>query len=90
MSTTNLESIRKKLKWRALHRGIKEMDMVVGGFAEAHLAKMSEIQLAQFAEILEIPDQDLLAWATRQTPVPTAQKSALLEAMLRFRPQALR
>jgi antitoxin CptB len=87
MSETNLEITRKRLLWRATHRGIKEMDILVGGYARTHLAAMREAELAQFAELLEIPDQDLLAWATHQSPVPPDQQSNMLEAMLRFRPE---
>ena len=89
MCSSNLETIRKRLKWRATHRGIKEMDILLGGFAETHLTTMSESQLAEFAVILEIPDQDLLAWATRQEPIAIAYQSALLDAVLAFRPESL-
>ena len=89
MCSSNLETIRKRLKWRATHRGIKEMDILLGGFAETHLTTMSESQLAEFAVILEIPDQDLLAWATRQEPIATHHQSAMLDAVLAFRPESL-
>jgi len=90
MSASELEITRKRLKWRATHRGIKEMDMLVGGFAEVHLNSMGEAQLAAFAELLELPDQDLLSWATRQVAVPENQDSKLLRAVLSFRPEGLK
>ena len=90
MSSPDLEMIRKRLKWRATHRGIKEMDILIGGYAEAHLPSMSESQLEEFAIILEIPDQELLAWATRQEPIAVQHQSALLDAVLAFRPESLR
>ena len=90
MSSLNLENIRKRLKWRATHRGIKEMDILIGGFAETHLPSMSESQLEEFAVILEIPDQELLAWATRQEPIAARHQSALMNAILAFRPEKLR
>ncbi|MEO9167464.1 MAG: succinate dehydrogenase assembly factor 2 [Aestuariivirga sp.] len=86
MSETVLEITRKRLLWRATHRGIKEMDILVGGYAQRHLDVMREAELAHFAELLEIPDQDLLSWATHQSSVPPDQQSTMLEAMLRFRP----
>lgn len=79
--------LRKKLLWRATHRGIKEMDLIVGGFALQRLAAMTELELAEFADILEIPDQDLLSWLTRQESVPVALASPLLAAMLAFVPE---
>ena len=87
MSLTDLEITRKRLLWRATHRGIKEMDILVGGYAQLNLAKMGQTELTQFADLLEIPDQDLLSWATKQSSVPLEQQSAMLEAMLRFLPE---
>ena len=81
-----LTIIRKRLNWRANHRGIKEMDLLVGGFASQRLPNMSKTELNEFTEILEIPDQDLLSWVTAQTEIPTALQSPLLFEMLKFRP----
>ena len=87
MSETDLEITRKRLLWRATHRGIKEMDILVGGYAQKHLAAMTAVELAHFAELLEIPDQDLLSWATNQSSIPPPQQSAMLDGVLRFRPE---
>jgi antitoxin CptB len=87
MNLTDLEITRKRLLWRATHRGIKEMDILVGGYARLNLAKMGQAELTQFADLLEIPDQDLLSWATKQSTVPLEQQSAMLEDMLGFLPE---
>ena len=81
-----LDVIRKRLSWRASRRGIKEMDLLVGGFAEQHLATMNAAELQAFEAILDIPDQYLLAWVTQQEPVPLNQQSSLLNDLLNFRP----
>ena len=81
-----LEIIRRRLLWRASHRGIKEMDLIVGGYAQTHLASMIESELTDFAEILEIPDQQLLAWATNQETLPPESDSILLRSVLNHRP----
>jgi antitoxin CptB len=86
-ATDHIETTRKRLLWRATHRGIKEMDILVGGYASRQLAQMSEAELLHFAELLELPDQDLLRWATGLEPVPEALQSPMLEAMLNFRPE---
>ena len=80
------EITRKRLLWRATHRGIKEMDIIVGGFAKANLDFMDENRLKEFEILLEIPDQDLLAWATGQEDFPLDLNSALLLEMISFRP----
>ncbi len=80
----DLDPTRKRLLWRATHRGIKEMDIVVGGFAEAHLAGMNTNEINVFEAILEIPDQDLLSWMTKQETIPGDQDSELLRRILRM------
>jgi antitoxin CptB len=81
------EITRKRLLWRAKHRGIKEMDIVVGGFAELRLAEMSVGELALFEVLLEIPDQELLSWTTGQEAVPEKWKTPLLLEMIGYRPK---
>jgi antitoxin CptB len=85
--TPMLDVERRRLLWRATHRGIKEMDLIVGGYAEQHLARMEAQDLKVFAAILEIPDQLLLSWATQQEPIPDDQKSKMLDDVLAFRPR---
>jgi antitoxin CptB len=82
--------MRKRLLWRATHRGIKEMDLIVGGFANAALTNMDEATLIEFAAILELPDQHLLSWLTGQETVPPELNSKLLVDMLSFRPDVLK
>ncbi len=83
----HLDARRKRLLWRAMHRGIKEMDIIVGGFAQSTLQHMSDVDLAHFEQILDTPDQDLLAWLTQQEAVPDASDSPLLQKLLAYRPQ---
>ncbi len=87
MPSPDHDIFRKRLLWRATHRGIKEMDILVGGYAKAHLDSMSEHDLRHFEHLLELPDQDLLAWATRQEPVPAHLQSIMLDDILRFHPE---
>lgn len=82
----NSDTRRKRILWRATHRGIKEMDLIVGGFTQVRLAGMNESELVALEAIIELPDQELLAWATRLEPVPREHVSAVLLEMLDFRP----
>jgi antitoxin CptB len=80
-----LEARRKKLLWRATHRGIKEMDMLLGGYVRLHVNTMTAGDLDALEAIIDTPDQTLLAWATRQEATP-ANASPMLMAVLNFRP----
>jgi len=60
----------KRLRMRSWRRGTKEMDLVLGPFADAHLADMSEPDLALYDLLLEENDQDLLPMVLGQRPAP--------------------
>lgn len=55
---------RKRLRFRSWHRGTREMDLLVGGFADAHLAGFDSAQLDRFEGLLLEPDPDLYNWMT--------------------------
>ena len=81
-----IELRRKRLLWRSSHRGIKEMDLLMGGFARARLPTMTEIELRAFEDIIELPDQELLSWVTGEAAVPSTLSNILLPELLKFRP----
>ena len=83
--TDQYHNRRKRIVWRATHRGIREMDFVVGTFVKDRVAGADEDVLAELERILEIPDQDLMAWMTGAQPVPADQDSSVLQEMLSTR-----
>ena len=85
-ASAETEIRRKRLLWRATHRGIKEMDLILGGFVEKNLGSFSEAEIAELERIMEIPDQDMLSWATEQADVPQEQASPLLTRILAYVP----
>jgi antitoxin CptB len=52
----------KRLRYRAHHRGMKEVDLILGPFADAHLASLGEAELEAFEQLLDIPDQQIYGW----------------------------
>jgi antitoxin CptB len=61
----------KRLRFRAWHRGVREADMLVGGFFDRHHQAWSDSELDWFERFLEEQDVDILAWAIGTVPVPT-------------------
>jgi antitoxin CptB len=80
------ETRRKRLQWRATHRGIKEMDLILGGFVVEHLDAFTDADIADLERIMDIPDQDMLSWATKQAEVPPDHASPLLTRILAYTP----
>ena len=56
----------KRLKLRSMRRGIKEMDIILSGFAREHLVAMSDAQLDIYEKFLNENDQDLYQWVSGQ------------------------
>src|ERR1700722_4175954 len=71
MGETPTEIWRKRLRFRAARRGLKEADAIFGAFVELHLDKLTEAELAGFEALLEAPDQDVYDWLRDYAPVPT-------------------
>ncbi len=70
ISSEGLDPRRRKLKFRLWHRGIREMDLVMGGFADTELMKLDEHELAEVESWLVIPDQQMFAWVNGAEEVP--------------------
>lgn len=77
VSSAGLDLRRRRILFRAWHRGTKEMDLVMGRFADAEIYAMSEGDLSEFERLLEVPDQDLFAWVTGKVAVPANYASAV-------------
>lgn len=54
-----MELLRKRLLYQSQHCGMREMDLLVGHFAERHIPSMSEEELKKFEVLLALPDDDL-------------------------------
>ena len=75
------EARRKQLLWRAHHRGTREADMMVGGFADRWLDEMSEAEIQWFEVLLEEQDVDIMAWAFGRGEPPEALRGPLFERL---------
>ena len=75
------EARRKQLLWRAHHRGTREADMMVGGFADRWLDEMSESEILWFEQLLEEQDVDIMAWAFGRDVPPERLQGPLFERL---------
>ncbi len=83
-STDGLHPRRKKILFRAWHRGMREMDLIMGRFFEHNADTMSEADLDVFELLIEAPDRDLLAWITNREPVPINYDTEVYRALKAF------
>lgn len=81
---TEREKRLKKLNFRADHRGIRELDILVGGFAKQHLEKLSDLELDQFEALMHVPDQQFYAILRREREIPEQIDCPLLHQMIDY------
>ena len=80
----------KRIQFRAWRRGFKELDLVMGPFADARLADLDEDALAAFEALLDAPDQSVYAWVCELEPTPPGFQTQVMDMIRRFHggPQA--
>lgn len=69
-TTADLEPRQRRILFRSWHRGMREMDLILGQFADAHIDTLSDAELDQYEALMEALDRDLLKWVTGEADVP--------------------
>lgn len=70
-SSADLDPRRRRLLFRAWHRGTREMDLIMGRFCDAEIGELSEAEIDQFELLIEVPDRDLYGWVAGSQEVPS-------------------
>jgi len=84
-SSAGLDDRRKRLLFHCWHRGTREMDLILGRFVDAEIADLTETELTQLEQLIEIPDPDLYAALTGDKALPPSHTSDLFERIKAFR-----
>jgi len=83
--TEDIETCRKRLLFRSGHRGLKEMDLLLGGFARRYLDGFSADQLALYDALLEENDPNLYAWIIGREAPPANHDTPVLKLLQDFK-----
>jgi antitoxin CptB len=81
LSSADLDPRQRRILFRAWHRGMREMDLILGHFADAFLPRMKPTELDNFEQLLEQADRDLLHWILDAEDIPVEVDNALLNAI---------
>jgi antitoxin CptB len=87
-TSADLDVRRRRILFRAWHRGLREMDILIGRFADAEIGTMTETDLEAFERLIEVPDRDLLGWITGEDETPANYDTALLRRLKAFHTHA--
>lgn len=82
MTLEELDNRRKRLIFRSWHRGTREMDLIMGSFAEVNVPAMDEGALDLYEELLHTSDPDVYDWISGQKPVPANRMNPVIEKLL--------
>ena len=74
-----------RLRFRSWHRGTREMDLLMGSFADAYVASFDAKQMDDYEKILETNDPDLYNWITGLQSVPAAQDTEVMRQLCAHR-----
>jgi antitoxin CptB len=82
--TDDLEIERKRLKFRSWHRGTREMDLLLGRFADKSLAGLDGQSLRAYAALLEQADPDIYDWVCGRGQCPEGELRPIVAALTEF------
>jgi antitoxin CptB len=83
-SSGDLDARRRRALFRAWHRGMREMDLIMGRFAESAIAELSEAELVELERLMQVPDRELLAWVIGEEEVSAEFDTALFRRLRDF------
>lgn len=87
VSSADLDARRRRLLFRAWHRGIREMDLALGTFADREIAGLDAAELDEFERLLGIDDRDLARWVTGEAAAPADVETPLFRRIRAFDPK---
>lgn len=79
--TPALDARRRRLYFRAHHRGTKEADLMIGGFVARHIARFTDAELDELEAVLEHMDVDLADWLSGRRDIPAEADCPMLRRM---------
>lgn len=81
---SGLQANRRRAVFRAWHRGTREMDLLLGRFANAALSDLSEKDFGDFELLMDVPDHDLFAWIVGTVAAPANYDTPVFRRLRHF------
>jgi antitoxin CptB len=79
-----LDPRRRRVLYRAWHRGTREMDFILGRFTDAEIERLTEAELDLFERLIEAPDTDLYEWVLGRAEAPPEHDTEILRRLRAF------
>jgi antitoxin CptB len=89
-SSDGLDARRRRVLFRSWHRGIREMDLIMGRFSDAHIDGLTDAELDEYERLMELRDQEILSWIDGTGTVPANYDTPLFRRLRDFNHQVER
>ena len=83
-SSSGLDNRRKRILYRGWHRGMRELDLILGSYLDFHIASISDEKLDELEILLDIPDSELYNWLSGNVSIPAIWRDSLFTDILQF------
>ena len=83
-SDLSLDARQRRILFRSRHRGMREMDLVLGRFADAEIASLGSSELDDYERLLEAQDRDVFRWLTGEAATPRLYETPVLRKIRAF------
>lgn len=80
-TSAELEPRRRRIVYRAWHRGFREMDLIMGSFCDEVIIGLSEGEVEDFEKLIDAPDHELYAWIRSAEPVPAEHDTPIFRRL---------
>jgi antitoxin CptB len=87
-SDLSLNARQRRILFRSWHRGMREMDLILGRFADAQIGNLSESELDDYEFLLEAQDRDVFSWLTGEAEIPSLYDTPVLRKIRAFHSHA--
>jgi antitoxin CptB len=84
-SSADLDIRRRKALFRSWHRGMREVDLILGTFADAEIGELNEGEMDLYEALMAELDGDILKWVTGEEPVPETHDTPVFAKILSYR-----
>ncbi len=83
-SGEGLDPDRRRALYRSWRRGTREMDLLMGRFADAEIDRFDDREFADFEALIEVPDRDLFAWIAGKAETPATYDTEVFRRLKAF------
>ena len=83
-SSAGLDPRRRRVLFRSWHRGMREMDILYGKFADSEITNLSDSELDDYEQLMDLPDRDVLMFLTGEADTPAHYDTGLFRKLKDF------